>query len=429
MAIRRSAGGGALWTEGDDGSGAGEEELLLVRAATDADAFAEFYDRRQAQVLRYFVGLSGSHQDAAELHAETFAQALAHVDQFDPERGTAGAWLYTIATNQFRKFQRAGVISRRYREQEELMTPSMALDESERAAEVADAQVLTPHLLRAMGGLSEALRSAVWLRVAHDLPYREVAERLGVTEGTARIRVTRGLRHLRVALVAVLVAIALLVGVGAVAPFEDAATADVVVRIDDHDVVVTLEDLEHRADRIEAAVREAGLDVSVVAVPVGPSRVGRFLGQGSSGPLPPELRWVDQGPDGSRGFVLPVGWPGTLHLLVGAPAGADQPYAVFSDALRPGEPLACRDVLGHPARELAAQLADGDPELDVRWEAQGPDRNRPVPARSIRTGPEGAWVVVGVEATSRTAIVVRLAPPDDGPPDAGATARSEGCPR
>jgi DNA-directed RNA polymerase specialized sigma24 family protein len=47
-----------------------------------------------------------------------------------------------------------------------------------------------------MGTLTPKLAQAVDLRVGLDLPYPEVARRLGTTEGTARARVARGLSNL-----------------------------------------------------------------------------------------------------------------------------------------------------------------------------------------------------------------------------------------
>jgi len=44
--------------------------------------------------------------------------------------------------------------------------------------------------------MSPRVAAAVALRIAEDLPYHEVARRLGCSEGAARVRVTRGLDQL-----------------------------------------------------------------------------------------------------------------------------------------------------------------------------------------------------------------------------------------
>ena len=48
--------------------------------------------------------------------------------------------------------------------------------------------------------LTSDQRDALELRVVQELPYHEVARRLGTTEATARARVSRGLRALGAAL-------------------------------------------------------------------------------------------------------------------------------------------------------------------------------------------------------------------------------------
>lgn len=189
------------------------------------------------------------------------------------------------------------------------------------------------------------------------------------------------------------------------------AAADVVVRVHGGMVQVTLVDLEHRPERIEAAVREAGLHVSVRSVPVGPSSVGRFVGHDSGGPLPEDLRPLDDGPAGFRGFALPEGWPGELHLLVGAPAGPDELWARFSDATAPGEALACRSLVGRPAGAVVAELADA--AAVVHYRAAGPDGVLPLTPTEAASPPWSRWVVADAIGTRYDEVVVRLVPPAD----------------
>ena len=51
-------------------------------------------------------------------------------------------------------------------------------------------------LAAALGGLSAPERDAVELRVVDELPYDEVAGRLGIQPAAARLRVSRALRRL-----------------------------------------------------------------------------------------------------------------------------------------------------------------------------------------------------------------------------------------
>jgi RNA polymerase sigma-70 factor (ECF subfamily) len=66
----------------------------------------------------------------------------------------------------------------------------------ERIETLADLAPIRAAVRTAVESLSPAIADAVRLRVGMDLPYREVAKRLGCSEGAARVRVARGLARL-----------------------------------------------------------------------------------------------------------------------------------------------------------------------------------------------------------------------------------------
>jgi hypothetical protein len=195
----------------------------------------------------------------------------------------------------------------------------------------------------------------------------------------------------------------------AVVPQPTAAAADVEVRIGRRTIAVALAELEHRPERIERALQAAGLAVEVRAVPVGPSNVGRFVGHESDRSLPPELERLDASGESFRGFSLPLGWPGALHLLVGKPAGRHEPYTVFSDATQPGEPLACQPVVGRPLRAVADLLAEVD--RAVRGLAVEGTEARSLSAVELAAPGWASWTVASVHAISDQELVVQLVPP------------------
>lgn len=82
------------------------DDELLVESGTDPSAFAEFYRRNLDTVLGFFYRRTGCAHTSADLTAETFAQALASVARFRPERAPATAWLIGIARNQLRYYLR-----------------------------------------------------------------------------------------------------------------------------------------------------------------------------------------------------------------------------------------------------------------------------------------------------------------------------------
>jgi RNA polymerase sigma factor (sigma-70 family) len=167
---------------------------LLVAARRDPAAFHELYRRYAVRVHAYYLRRTADADAAHDLTAETFAQAWLVRDRFrDEAAGSAGPWLFGIARHvlltSVRKqrlersaCERLGVLERVGR------WPATAVpDESWLDAEPAAGSP------EALDRLPESQREAVRLRVLDDLPYDEVADRLGTTPLGARVRVSRGL--------------------------------------------------------------------------------------------------------------------------------------------------------------------------------------------------------------------------------------------
>lgn len=124
------------------------------------------------------------------------------------------------------------------------------------------------------------------------------------------------------------------------------ASADVEVIREGNEFIVRLNDLETQPEEIERATLEAGLDVKVLEVPVGPSNVGRFVGATSTAPLE-DLHVIDgDRSTGFNGFRIPVDFNGRLELVIGRPAEGGEPWQISSWSTARGEPLACQRVEG-----------------------------------------------------------------------------------
>jgi RNA polymerase sigma factor (sigma-70 family) len=177
-----------------------------VRSATlDAPASQEWTPpsweqvvrEHRAQVYRLAYRLTGNHADAEDLVQDTFMRVFRSLAAYEP--GTFDGWLHRITTNLFLDAAR-----RRARirfvplpdDAERLVgrSPSperMVLD----AGFEADVDA-------ALAALSPDFRAAVVLADIEQLPYEEIADRLGVKVGTVRSRIHRGRLQLRCALAA-----------------------------------------------------------------------------------------------------------------------------------------------------------------------------------------------------------------------------------
>jgi RNA polymerase sigma-70 factor (ECF subfamily) len=176
--------------------GSDEDGRLLAAARDDADAFGEFYDRNQRQVLAYFYRRTFCAHTSSELCAETFAQVWMSLKRYDQRAGTGRGWVFGIAGNLYKQWLRRGVVQAKARRQLGITTPPLTEDDLGRIDDLVDTSDLRSGMRDALDQLSDGIRDAVLLRVALDLPYEEVAAFCGCSIGAARVRVARGLSSL-----------------------------------------------------------------------------------------------------------------------------------------------------------------------------------------------------------------------------------------
>jgi len=144
--------------------------------------FQRLVDAHATSVHRYLVAAVGP-DDAADAFQETFLAALRAYPELRSMENLRG-WLFTIARNK-------ALDSHRARGRRPL--PVAAVPEDVRL----DAAEPTSPVWDAVRELPERQRHAVLLRYAGDLPYREVALAMGVTETAARQHASTGVRALR----------------------------------------------------------------------------------------------------------------------------------------------------------------------------------------------------------------------------------------
>jgi RNA polymerase sigma factor (sigma-70 family) len=174
---------------------AGDDELLAERRPGAAGpAFATFYARHERAVVAYFRRRVASPELAADLTAETFAQALVSRRRYRPEAGgSAVAWLFGIAGHVLSRSVRRGVV-------EDSGRRRLGFD----AARVGDRQLAEIDSLAgdeaaraSLESLPADQREAIWARIVDERDYPEIAADLRCSEAVVRKRVSRGLAALR----------------------------------------------------------------------------------------------------------------------------------------------------------------------------------------------------------------------------------------
>ena len=164
------------------------DDVLLNRvAAGDRDAMATLFRRRQQNVFRFALHLTGSQAVADDVTQDVFVAVIRDATRFEAGRSSVIAWLCGIARNYVR---------RRFAEPE---TDPLDYEDSEAApaitpdplGDLTQAEEIEA-LRRAVLSLPMRYREAVVLCDLHEMPYADAAEALGCAVGTVRSRLHRG---------------------------------------------------------------------------------------------------------------------------------------------------------------------------------------------------------------------------------------------
>lgn len=168
------------------------DQSLIARARTDRAAFGEIYERYVDRIYAYLLYRTGSPPDAEDLTQRVFSQALAAIDTHDPETGSAGGWLFTIAHNLLANYHRtrarrpsARLEAAAYAEDPALPLEGLEAEEDARAVR------------RAMEQLSPERQHLILLKYVVGLSNAEIGRVLGKTEGAIKSLLRRTLGALR----------------------------------------------------------------------------------------------------------------------------------------------------------------------------------------------------------------------------------------
>ena len=164
-----------------------EERALIEAAQQDPGRFAELYELNFDRVYAYIVVRIHDRNEAQDLTAHVFQQALANIGKFKWRGAPFIAWLYRIAANAIA--DRARKKSREITETD-LATPSSVdsnLEQVERRA----------RLFSAVESLPEDQRKVILLRFGEEKSIREIAAALDRSEGAVKQLQFRGLENLR----------------------------------------------------------------------------------------------------------------------------------------------------------------------------------------------------------------------------------------
>ena len=175
--------------------------LLSRVAARDAAALGELYDRCLSRVYGLILRVLRNPADADEVVGDLFLQVWEKAGDYQPGRGSALAWLRTLA------WSRAVDRQRRQRRH----ASDIELHPEGEQSTYAECEDLEPETAAAAWSSARAVRQAfqmltdvqqnvLTLAFQQDMSHQDIASHIGLPLGTVKSHARRGLAALRAAL-------------------------------------------------------------------------------------------------------------------------------------------------------------------------------------------------------------------------------------
>ena len=171
-----------------------DAELLRRFRAGDGRALDELFERHEAPLYCFLLGILRDTHQAEDALQETFVRALERLDGVDPDH--LRGWLFTVAYHQAMLSRRRGSARRRLLDGSDAAVESASGREPgplNQAEQEDDARRLRDLLER----LPPPQREVIRQRVYEGKKFREIAVALGCPLNTALARMHEGLKRLR----------------------------------------------------------------------------------------------------------------------------------------------------------------------------------------------------------------------------------------
>ncbi len=176
------------------GDALGADELLGQVARGDERAFAELYDLLSPRVYGLIRRVLRDPAQSEEVAQEVMVEVWRNAGRFDGTRGSAAAWVFTIAHRRAVDRVRAEQASN---DRAHRVAASSVETPYDDVVETATARIEQQQVRRCLDGLTDLQREAITLAYYNGNSYREVADLLGAALPTIKTRMRDGLIRMR----------------------------------------------------------------------------------------------------------------------------------------------------------------------------------------------------------------------------------------
>ncbi len=170
-----------------------DAELLTRFRAGDDSALEALFERHEAPLYHFLLGMLRDSHQAEDALQETFVRALERLDGVDPDH--LRGWLFTVAYHQAMLLKRR--IAARQRRQGAAPSASGTADSLPGPLACAERQDDAGRLRELLERLPPAQREVIRQRIYEGKKFREIARDLDCPLNTALARMHEGLKRLR----------------------------------------------------------------------------------------------------------------------------------------------------------------------------------------------------------------------------------------
>lgn len=169
-----------------------DERSLVEAAQADPSKFDALYELNFERVYFFVVSRVHDRAIAEDVTSEVFHKALANLPSYEWRGTPFAAWLYRIASNAIAdQFKRA---SREQQADEDIFDPPARTNITSKEMEFVERHAF---FFRLIGKLPEIQRRVVHERFIEERSIKEIAQRLGKTEGAIKQLQFRAFQTLR----------------------------------------------------------------------------------------------------------------------------------------------------------------------------------------------------------------------------------------
>ena len=144
-------------------------------------AFKKIFEANSKKIYHLCYGYTGDEDSANDLMQETFLKVWQNLDKFR-NQAMISTWIYRIAVNTCLTYLRS-----EKRQAKDELTPELEETRSEEFSEKNEQVAL---LYKCISKLEESERIIITM-VLDEVPYHEIAEISGISEGNLRVKVHR----------------------------------------------------------------------------------------------------------------------------------------------------------------------------------------------------------------------------------------------